>query len=78
MSDGASRFGWSRVDHPQMSQCVFCRHKSTRGAVCTAFPSGIPGEILRNEHDHRQPFDGDNGIRFEPDPGQRSPFEEGE
>lgn len=27
---------------------------------------GIPEPILVNEHDHRKPFEGDHGIRFEP------------
>jgi len=31
------------------------------------FPDGIPDEILTNGHDHRQPFEGDNGIVFEHD-----------
>jgi hypothetical protein len=33
---------------------------------CGAFPDGIPRPILDNEADHRKPFDGDRGIRFEP------------
>lgn len=72
------RFGWQAGDRLRVSQCVFCRHAHTSGPTCDAFPKGIPDEILRNEHDHRQPFIGDHGIRFEPDPGQRSPFEESE
>jgi hypothetical protein len=34
---------------------------------CTAFPQGIPDEIIRQGYDHRNPYDGDNGIMFEPD-----------
>lgn len=34
-------------------------------AVCVAFPSGIPLEILDGTRNHRTPIDGDNGIRFE-------------
>jgi hypothetical protein len=30
-----------------------------------AFPAGIPEKILFYEHDHRKPFPGDHGIRFE-------------
>ena len=33
---------------------------------CTAFPDEIPREIAGNKHDHRTPFPGDPGIRFEP------------
>jgi len=45
-------------------------------SICKAFPNGIPDAILTNQHDHRKPFDGDNGIRFQPLPGESSPFEE--
>lgn len=36
---------------------------------CDAFPERIPGEIYVGGFDHRQPFEGDNGIRFELRPG---------
>lgn len=50
-----------------LSQCVWCCHRSTDGRCCRAFPDGIPSAILDNRHDHRQPFDGDQGIQFEPE-----------
>jgi hypothetical protein len=53
-----------------VSQCRLCRHAALgpAGAACKAFPSHIPDEILQNEADHRLPFEGDDGVRFEPRP----------
>ena len=53
-----------------MSLCVFCKrcHKrdfSERVPRCDAFPNGVPDEIYFDCGDHRKPFAGDNGIRFE-------------
>jgi hypothetical protein len=31
---------------------------------CEAFSDEIPEEIQWNEHDHRKPFKGDNGLMF--------------
>ena len=51
-------------------QCFDCKHlflgKDNPGMKCSAFPDGIPIEIRKNRHDHRQPYQGDHGIRFEP------------
>jgi len=47
--------------------CMFCRNLIDESEVkrCRAFPEGIPEEILTTEADHRKPFEGDGGIRFE-------------
>jgi hypothetical protein len=33
--------------------------------VCEAFPLAIPKAILEGRADHRKPFPGDDGLRFE-------------
>ena len=34
--------------------------------ACDGYPKGIPDEILDNEADHRDPVNGDKGLRFKP------------
>lgn len=51
-----------------LSPCPFCRH--FRGDIrerniCSAFPEGIPREIIYGPIKHTEPYPGDNGIRFE-------------
>lgn len=54
-------------------QCARCKHLSVDppedgiGSKCAAFKR-IPREILDGEFDHRNPYPGDGGIRFEPEP----------
>ena len=48
-----------------VSQCTFCTHRSPDATKCKAFPSGIPTELLYNDHDHTLPYEGDNGIRYQ-------------
>lgn len=71
MSDGdrfeAEHVEW--VDPP----CSTCKHRDPASpSRCRAFPNGIPTQILLAKHDHRRPFPGDRGIRYEPreEPGK--------
>lgn len=50
--------------------CAFCKHYREkeiplRPFTCNAFPDEIPDKIFFECGDHRKPFDGDHGIRFE-------------
>lgn len=49
-------------------QCMYCKHyrRDATKLVCDAYPDGIPDAILYWKVDHRAPYRGDNGIRFEP------------
>lgn len=51
---------------PVVSQtCFSCRHWQPGDRTCTAFPEGIPLPIWMGENNHRQPYAGDHGIRYE-------------
>jgi hypothetical protein len=50
------------------SQCGFCRHllrATPDGLPCVAFPDGVPDELYYNKRDHRKPYPGDHGVRWE-------------
>ncbi len=53
-----------------LPQCLKCRHLLPRESGelmhCSAFPEEIPVAILKNLHNHCEPYPGDSGIRFEP------------
>jgi hypothetical protein len=53
--------------------CLACKHK-TGNLQCEAFPDLIPAEIHTGRFDHREPFPGDHGIRYERAPGVIDPF----
>jgi hypothetical protein len=50
--------------------CMGCAHfigtiDLDVGPTCEAFLAGIPAAIWDDSFDHRQPFEGDGGVRFE-------------
>lgn len=47
-------------------QCDDCKHQHEDGVSCDAFPDRIPNDILMGRYDHKKPYPGDHGIRFEP------------
>ena len=51
---------------PQSLQCLLCRHRDFSSEGCAAFPAGIPDAISTGLVDHREPFHGDGGFRWEP------------
>ncbi|MCR5704440.1 MAG: hypothetical protein K6G85_07435 [Eubacterium sp.] len=46
--------------------CIHLRYDTEISyPICDAFPDGIPGEIFAGFIDHDEPYEGDNGIRYE-------------
>jgi hypothetical protein len=65
MTVNKHRFQYSGPDPLVTAPCVTCRHKSTFGPSCDAFPGGIPEEILDGRNQHREPVEGDHDIQYE-------------
>src|SRR4051794_18491403 len=68
---GGPRRGTAMVPTPRLTLCMACRHlrlTSSGRLVCDAFPGGIPRPLRDGEANHRYPYPGDRGFRFEPAP----------
>lgn len=52
--------------------CASCVHLEP-DLTCKAFPDGIPDAIADGDADHREPYTGDQGVRFEQHPRVTSP-----
>jgi hypothetical protein len=63
-ADRAHRFSDAEFEI-LLSQCASCRHYRPSDVACAAFPDGIPYEIATNQVSHRQPYEGDGGVRYE-------------
>lgn len=57
--------------------CSICthRHPDTHPPTCDAFPQRIPTDIRVMRADHREPYEGDHGIRFEMREGKEAEYE---
>ncbi|MBE0418183.1 MAG: hypothetical protein IBX63_10500 [Coriobacteriia bacterium] len=57
----------SSIINPVFPICPTCKHlwPTSEPLACEAFPDGIPDDILMG-FDHRKPYEGDGGVRYEP------------
>ena len=53
------------VYSPVCSLCAHFTGRSPGERTCAAFPFGIPMAIWNGHNDHKQPYPGDQGIRYE-------------
>jgi hypothetical protein len=55
------------TEDPLCFSCAHYQGESSDGTyTCSAYPSGIPDEILTWQWDHHNPAPGDGGITFKP------------
>lgn len=47
-----------------VSMCTFCQRRLESPSGCSAFPQGVPTEILSGAVDHRGAVEGDQGKQF--------------
>ena len=59
------RWASDQIPTSSCSQCNFCKNLK-KNATCRAFINGIPREITKNKFIHKKPYEGDNGIMYEP------------
>jgi hypothetical protein len=58
--------------------CLKCKHLQASGPMqCAAFPAAIPLPILMMQHDHRERYPNDHGIRYEPRDAEAAKIEPG-
>jgi hypothetical protein len=54
------------TNDPQRFECIHLDRSGDFSILrYRAFPAEIPVPIQMNKHDHRKPYPGDHGIRFE-------------
>ena len=57
----------STKDSDKFPLCVKCKHlNKDKSKSCTAFPEGIPKDILTGKVSHINNVEGDGGIKYEP------------
>lgn len=57
---------WDPASGRPLHSCLNCKHRER--AACSAFPQGIPFDIMSGVTPHDKPIRGDHGIQWEADP----------